>query len=361
MITIPTSEIKRFLSQANFLKGNNAIPILDYIKIDHRRNGTTMTKTNLESTVIADVEADGKEECVLAVQANALAAVVNTTFSDSIKIGLSEDSRYAIIDDGKIPTKSQAENVENFPSLEIPDMNKAVEIDKEVLNALSTAKTHCLPLDPTNPSPGFMNLVFIVIVNDDKYVFGTRGGIIYFKKVDNSLPELSLFPDVVNVISKYPMLKHVATEKYDFFQSVGVTYSFVKPETKAPQLSHIIAQSKSDNSFIIDRQDVINFCERAIALNTTAVVSTVSLEDAGKKSIKLRFTDQSDNNSCSEKIEVEEKTFEPEKFSFLPKNLVTVLKSTSASKVKVSRIPNNSVITSEEDPNYIGFSIDLMG
>jgi len=359
MITVTKSDLKRFFDNASGIKNTSTIPVCDYVKLECRKNKSTITKTNLKAFCITDVEPEFDEEQTLLIEESALKAAMTYCKSNSLKI--SKNGKGLILDDGVRPIKSQTQESNLFPVIENVDFGDAAELDTDVLGAMKIAKGHAMAADDTMLH--WMQYVSSKTINGVSYVFGTNSSVGYFQTFKTKLPEFCVDPnDVIPVITKYPYVNFFSSDSYNYFRCVSVVYGFSKSEVKIPDIAPVLARLKSNESFQIKRDDLVNFCELAISLNTTAVPPSITLDDCGDDKIVLEFHDVADNNSTREEISVEEKNYTVTKFTFQPKLLLTALKDLSSEKIRLSRIEahKNTIITADDEEGYLGFMMDIV-
>lgn len=356
MITISISELKRFLNNAANIKENRMLPILSYIKLECKGKSATLIKTSLHSFVIAEVEAEFKKDETILIEEQILAGAVN--FSKGSELKISVVGKNVVMNDGFGDTKCQVQDIVNFPAVETNTEKEKIEISTDVIAALKLAKNHVLTVTDKDMR-NWMSFVHIVEIGDKGYVVGANGQISYFKSFKVELPKISLDPDTVTVLAKYPSVNYSSNARYDYFQCLGITYGFIKTETACPNFEPILERFKSENSFMLNTNDILLFCEKAISINTSSVPPEVSIEDGGNGSLLLKFVGISDNESTMEKVKADGKTYEVEKILFQPRNLLTAVKDLGVDKIKVSKIHGNMVITSDEEKNYIGSVMEL--
>ncbi len=357
MITIAISELKKFLHNSKYIKDNRALPILSYVKLECRGELASLTKSNLNSFVITEIDAGFNDDCTLLIEEQTLAGCVNFSQRSEVKITVSKDKKNIILDDGETISKCQTAELKAFPSVEFPEEPKKYRLDSEVISSLTLAKNHCLSGGETG-FRDWKHFVHIIDSNKKKCVAGANGPISYFKYFKGDLPKFSLEPDVVTIISKFPELEYFSSDRYDYFSCLDTTFGFIKSEIKPPELDTVISKLKSDDSFVVNRREVIRLCEAAIFMNTSSLAPEVSLKEEDGR-LALTFEDNSGSRGKRQYLDVEKKTFEVAEIIFQPKNMITALSSIDSDKIKISKIFGNMVITTDEDKNYLGSVMEL--
>lgn len=355
MITISVSELKKFMSHSKNIRANGILPILSYVKLECIGKNATLTKTNLHSFVVVDIEADFKNDETILIEEQTLNSCVNFSKGDSIKIEVKGIN--VVLDDGFRKLQSQFEDAKNFPAVDGMNDTKIIEFDESLIKSLSLAKNHTLPA--SNGMREWKSFVHVLKIGSKSFVVGINGAVSYFRSFKEVLPELSLDPETVAIICKFPSLNYNSNERYDYFQYLGVTYGFIKAETGRPQLEGIFDKFKSEDSLIVNRKDLVDFCDMVSSLNGSHIPPEVTLNDKGKDKLLLKYIDMTGIEKASEPISVESKTFNVPEILFQPKNLLTVMKDLGTEKVKISKILGNMIITTEEEPEYTGSIMEL--
>lgn len=356
MIVISITELKKFLSNSSNIRNNNIIPILSYIKLECKGKIATLIKTNLHSFIISQIDAEFKKDITILIDEQILASAVN--FSKGKDLKISVVGKDIVMNDGFGDTKCQVQDVVNFPAVDTNTGKGAIEFTEDVISALGLAKNHILT-SSDKEMRNWMSFVHIRTINNKSHVVGANGSVSYFKSFGEALPEISLDPDTVSIISKYPFVHYSSNDRYDYFQCLGVTYGFIKTETACPKFEPIIDRFKSENSFIINSRDIVLFCEKAISMNRSSVPPEVSIENGDNGSLLLNFVGISDNESASEKIKSDKKTYNVEKILFQPKNMITAVKDLGVEKIKISKIFGNMILSSDEEKDYTGSVMEL--
>jgi DNA polymerase III sliding clamp (beta) subunit (PCNA family) len=355
MITIAISELKKFLHNSKYIKDRGVLPILSYVKLQCHGEVASLTKSNLNSFVVTEIDAHFNEDYTILIEEKSLAGCVNFSKGEEVKISI--EGKNVIMDDGETITKCQAADIKTFPSVEFPEDPKKYRLDTEVISSLTLANGHTL----AGGEKGLLDwkyFVHIIELNKKKCVAGANGPISYFKYFKGDLPTFSLESDVVTIISRFPELEYFSSDRYNYFTCLDTTFGFIKAEIKLPELDSVISKFKSNDSFVVNRKEVIRLCEAAMFMNSSSLAPEVSLKEEDGK-LALTFEDNSGSRGKRQFLPFEKKTFEVTEIIFQPKNMITVLSSLDSEKVKISKIFGNMVITTDEDKSYIGSVMEL--
>lgn len=356
MIKISTSSLKKFLDAATNIKDNNLLPIYKYVKIDCNGGHATGYKSNGHSFCIVDMGESGDSECIV-INEQTLRVAVGVCTSGLITIEQKKDD-HAVIDTGAQRFSATTQPLKHFPSIqERSTTDEKFLFSTDVIIAIASAKNHTAP--PVDKAMRMWSCyVNTFEFNKKFYVSGTNGYVTYFKSFSDKLPKVSLEPEVISVISKYNSMFYLRVGNYDYFDTGEVAYGFIKTETDVPNLSLIINNMKSNQSFVINKKRVIDFCESSIAINQASVPTEVCISEKDD-SLFFSAVDLMGAEGVQDKIKPSEKNFDMEDFSFQPKYMITVLKSVDGEEVKLSYTQHNMIVTSKDDQNYIGSIMGL--
>jgi hypothetical protein len=355
MITISTSELKRFLYHAKNIRDNRILPILSYVKLECKGNSATLTKSNLNSFVVCEIKAEFKKDETILIDQQTLSACVNFGKGKEVKITLKNGN--VIMDDGFRELKSQCEDEKNFPEIET-NTGEKTPFDADVMASLSLAKSHTLPA-ASGGMREWKCFVHVLKIENKSFIVGISGAVSYFKSFKQKMPEISLDPETVAIITKFPEADYSSNDRYDYFQHEGTTYGFIKAETGRPQLEGIFDKFKSEDSLTVNRKDLVDFCEMVQSFNGTTIPPEVSMINVDKNKVLLKYIDLTGVEKASEPIAVEGKTFDIPDILFLPKNLLIVMKDLGVEKIKIEKIMGNMIVSSPEEKNYTGSIMEL--
>lgn len=244
---LQTQQLRDFLKAAN-MKQNNIIPILDHIQI---KDGYAY-KSNLQTHVKYKIDADEN----MLINERDLRAILNTT-ADTITI-----ANGYMIGDTKI--KMPYADPEHYPKMpEMPD-DDGIGLTQDIMDALTIAKSFVSEQD----IDGALQLVHM----KDNWIAATDRFKLYHEAMQCKLPNVMLFREDIELISKLPDAKLYHDDNKIFVTSYGITYCFNKTEDITPKFEMIMAQyNDTDNPFIINRPDLISFCETVNSINDSRV------------------------------------------------------------------------------------------
>lgn len=353
MVKIKTSSLKKFLDAAKAIGDNHLIPIYAFVKLECLNGKAKMYKSNGNSFVVCEIDGvEFKGDQTFLINEQTLSVAVSYSTVDTITLKVQDSS--IVIDNGK-KLKSVTEKVEHFPAIQKRSEDEKVELlTTDVLVALFYAKNHITP--PTDRAMrAWMSYIHIVKIKEKFYVVGLNGHITYFKSFSHQLPILSLEPEVVSVITKFSSLHYSRVGNYDYFDNGSIAYGFIKSETTCPALGVVLEKFTQEESMVLGKKQLIDFCEMAIGLNRTSIPPEVKITDE-KDGVMLNFSDMLGEQMAADKIIPKEKNFTVDEFIFQPKFMTTILNSIDGEDIRLSylRSHHNMVVSSDDDKSYIG-------
>lgn len=341
MIKIKTAAVKKFLDNAKQIRDSKLLPIYQYVKISVKDGVLKFYKSNGNSFLIFDGgEIKGKDVSVL-VNENTLSVVVSSALEE-ITIDVKGDC--VVIDNGVKKYKSHTEDVAHFPAIQEKSIDdEKILLTTDAIVSMFYAKSHVSP--PADKAMRqWLSYIHLLKIDKKYYVVGLNGFISFFKSFDNKLPEISLEPEVVSVITRFSSLFYSRVGNYDYFDTGELAYGFIKSEMVAPDLGVVLKKFISDEFVVMDRKAIVNFCEDAINLNQTAVPPEVIIKDEGEE-ISLYYSDILGSEALGQKVKPKEKNFKMDDFTFQPKYMITALKSLDSDDVKLAYVANNMIIS----------------
>lgn len=353
MIVIDISELKKFLQSAKNIKDRNILPILSYIKLECKGGVAKLTKTNLDSFVTSEVEAAFKGEHTVLIDEKTLSATV--AYSETNLLSISVDGSNVILDDGVKKNRCKVENSKLFPAIESNDLAEKTVLSTEFISSLSTAKNHTVLATERIRWECF---VHVLKSGTKTLVGGANGMILYLKTFNEQVPAMSLSPDTISAISGLHSAEYSSSGRYDFFQFLGTTYGFIKPEIGQPDLSLLLDRLKTDSPLTVSRKELISFCEMVISMNGSSIIPEVSLK-TNKDELMFCFDGAADAQGSERKVKAIGDIVKFPSTIFQPRNLLVVMKDLGTDTVNLSKISGNIVVTTDEDKDYKGSIMEL--
>lgn len=323
---ISVSELKSFKANASFIKQNNIIPVLAYLKFEDG----CITKNNLHSFLIQQV---GKFTEKILVDEKILMAFVDNASADEIEISVS--GKRILITDGFTKDYSPTDDIINFPTNE-SEVFKKTKISVDVLAAIKTASTFILS-DEAMPNK---SNIFV----GKKAVAGSNGFIAYVKTFDQELPKMVLSKDTCTAISKFGSIDFYESENYHFFENDKCKFGFIKPTYPFFDLTVFGKFDTEAPHFEVNKYDLIRFNDLAISSPSKKVVATFKVISEVMK-LEMKDADyerdvQKDISATGEDVS---------SFAYMPVNLNQLLKNVPDADLTFYQAKNKYYITGESN------------
>lgn len=343
MIKIKSTEIREFLKRSKTIKTSNLMPILAFVKLDITNTGALLSKTNLKSYCIHQIEAEGENISVL-LDENLLAAIATT--GDEVEIQL--DNKTIHLKNGDSLVSFQKEDATLYPIF--PDQgetNERVVIGKDVLQAIGIASKFVFEAEMET------NFSFVHVKNNS--VFSTDKNVIFLKNFTDNIPNLLISTECAAVISGFDNLMYFTAGNYDFYDTGKTTYGFIRSEYKSPDFSVILSKATKGTFFTVAKENIVKFCELATTA-TPSLVPVSKLDSSLKEGqIDLTFFDDSYNVSVDMSFNVSG-DLKPEPFTFNPKVMLPFIKSLPYQELNFTPLEgaHHYTIWSKEDEQFTG-------
>lgn len=321
---ISTAELKRFKSNSSSIKTNTMLPVLSYLKFDDGK----VIKNSLDSFIVQDMDFKGS----MLVEENELFIFLNGTNEPIIDISQKENR--VIISDSNGKSAHAAIDMAHFPALSVPD-SKKIELSTDALCAISFAANFVDEME----FPDMRSHVFV----GNNLVAGCNGFIGYSEKVKEKTPQIVLPKDVANSIGKLSDASFMENDKYIFLETSGSLYGFIKPTYPFFDEKAIFALDKKETSFMVNKNDMIPFCERCVAsVKTLGRISKMTMK--GKK-LFLSMTDSGFEKDHEQLVNIEG-TMDGE-FKFNPSLMNTLLKNLPDKELTLYKTAKGFHVTGE--------------
>lgn len=355
MIKISVAQLQKFFTKASHVNDTRLLPIYAYFKLECKRSGSLLIKSNGTSFVVAQVEVEFDEPGVTMLETKTVSGFVN--FSKGKEITITADDKNIKLHDGFREISFLKES-DNYQSIEDNSTHVKKNFSTELVQSIFLAQKHTLPVTD-KAARDWKSFINVRKHGKKTLVAGIAGYLAYFKIFNESLPEIVLEPEVVSVVGRLPYFDYSESESYDYFETNDILYGFLKPIAQRMDLSGVLEKMKSSESFVVNRKALVTFCELVITVNDSAVAPEVTIEDDGDN-VVLGFAGISGNQHATESVPVNGKNFSFSKISLSPKNLLTVLKDLGVEEIKVSKIPGSMIFTTEEEKDYLGYIQELV-
>lgn len=348
MILIPTSEIKTFLKRSSKIDGTKSlIPVLSYIKLDCSGDTATISKTDMATWCIHQIEADFKPNETLLIDERILNAVISNGADDLVSI--SRDGNDVLVKSGKATAGFAWQDPQIFP--EPPAMNQGngiTDLPAEILYSIRAAASII-----NDDSPTSYSLCHLRYIDGKSNIMSTNSGAIaYMKRFDARMPKLSIVPLAASMICSFETVRHYELGNYDFFDCGKTVFGFIKSEYNPPANFTKIFTSKTDNYFEVSKAELLQFC--SLTTNIGDKFPTAKFYDGGMLGVIFSYHDNDLRLSTRTEMAAD-KNFTIPDFSFSPKLVMLLAKAVNGSLIRFSPADRQNMyyIYSTEEPELL--------
>lgn len=327
MILIPTSEVKTFLKRSGKINTSRVIlPVLEYIKLDCCGDTATMSKTDLNTWCIHQIEAEFKPNQTLLIDERILNAVI-ANGADEI-ISISHTDKHITIKSGKANASFAWIDPTTFP--DPPSMaqdNGISELPTELRDSIKAATSIV-----DSSIPNSYSLIYVRYINGVTEIFSTNGATCYLKKFEDRFPKLSISPVNAAMICSFEQVQHYELGNYDFYDCGKTIYGFVKATFTPPNYTPMFSAIDTTDYFEIPKDDLIQFCSLTSSAGNDPT-PVIKLNDNGSLGVIFSYDNQDLHISTSLDM-LADKNFAISEFKFNPRVLVPIVKAIDSSMLR---------------------------
>jgi hypothetical protein len=321
---INTAELKRFKSNSSFIRQNNILPILGYLKFHEGE----VTKTNMHSFITEQLDFKGS----LLVDEMILYSFLNGTSSPTIDISV-KDNR-VVISDSNTKVFCHYEDIQNFPAVSEAS-EETFEMTNEMMCAIKNASNFVDQME----LPDMRAHVFI----GGNIIAGCNGFIGYSEIFKEQFPRIVLSKEIATTVGRFNAATFSQNDSYVFFNTRTSRYGFIKPTYPFLDLTRISVIDKTLTSFVVEKEEVISFTEMCTSsTKTKGLVATFTIS---KGKLNMSMIDGDFSVDVSKTIPVDGEMSED--FSFNPALMSTVLKNIPDSEITVYQDDKSLLMTGE--------------
>lgn len=289
------NELKKFKTASGFIKPNNTMPVLSYLKF---KDGF-ITKSNMEFFVKMEADFEGE----MLIDETQLFSMVNYLNADEIEATTDENS--VILISGKKISKGPTEDIKSFPETASVS-KKPVEINSDVMNSISIASGFTFE-DPNTP---FTGAVFI-----GNGIVAACNNVIAYTMPHKKIPTLIIEKKVCDVICKLdgPVM-FSENDTYTFFENGPFTFGFVKKDIPFVNFEPFSKVPGGDR-IKVNKDQLMAFCQTCIERCAgRPIVASIT-------SNKLLMNESGYENSFEDEL-----NYKIPDFNFVPQELFRLLK-----------------------------------
>lgn len=350
MIKIKTSELKNFFRRTRGVKHNNIIPILSFFKMDCIGDKVIITDTNSFTYIIHEMPGEFKQNGSYLIDRKIMSSMVEGTTSEYITI--TPKGKKIILSDDLGPVGFQTDDPTLYHKVPARNNVSQIKLNADLMETMQTAKHFCFN-DGKSSGVNPLELLHISGTPDHSEIFASDSFLLYLKKVTGDGLNVLMLPENCNLLAGFTETIFYESGNYVFFECGVTTYGFVKSELKTPQYQMIVKDIVEKDYFIIDKEKIVSFCDRATSINPSKIYPECIIRDAGKNKIQFSFNNIEHDVECDMEFEVV-KSFTADEFKFNANQMLKLISSLPYQQLIFISNPARYYLKTEEDKNYIG-------
>jgi DNA polymerase sliding clamp subunit (PCNA homolog) len=321
-----TTSLRNFTTKASKIQRSNQLPVLANLKIVINNGICLITKSNLEATIIGQVDYEG-EDAELLIDEHTLTTISGSTKSEFIEI-VQEGTNLKLLY-GKSKVTLPTETINTFPV--IPDIQEAeiYKFNSDQLKAINTASKFVGEAEAMS---------FVQVTKDNIAAFNPQ--FFYINGGFNNMPIVLLRPDEIGVLPS-DELEFSDLPNHHVFYQPGFTYIFTKIEAKPTSLDQVLSRLQlPGKEFSFNVSELISFCNDANNISQSQI-ATCTMNGSS-----LQLNDASYSRSIDAEYEC---IGTPDEFTFNSRAIVPALKTVPSGVVKAKTNSNCLIIQDGEE------------
>ena len=357
MIKIKTSDLKTFLRRSKAIKQHGLMPILSFFKMDCNGNQIVCTDTNHNTFLIHEMPGEFEKNGSYLIDRKIINSVVDTTKSEFITI-TQKGKKIFISDDFGGSTGNngfQTDDPTLYPKVPDQDKKAPVTISPDLMKTIQIAKHYCI-----SEKTGLSSLESLHLKSTPKHieVFASNRFLLYVNRIPNDPLELMITPDNSDALNGFTEALYYSSGNYDFYECGSTTYGFVKSDYKCVDYLPFIQGIDKDKCFTIERQKVLDYCNRVKSINPSSVVAECEIREAGKNKVLFYYNNE-EHDKNSEVIFDVKKDMEIPDFLFGVDTMIQFLSSLPYEQITFAPAIERYFVLSEVDEEFLGLIVGL--
>lgn len=332
---LQTQQIKEFQRKSSAIKTGSIIPSLSYIMLQVENGICSLIKTNLSIYCKYSFQLD-EQDTVIMIEEQSLSTFASATKAMEFDIMVS--GKTITLTDGKLTIPFTTIPHEDFPKFPGSVVKDPYTLTEDVISAMASAANF---LSGNQDNYNYVHTAY-------NNVFGGHQFAIFLKKFTD-LPIISLPADACSILNQYSELTHYTSGNVDFFNSGSTIYGFTKTEHKCPDYVRIMEKANTDGGFIINKSDIVSFCQTAMSLSDEkAPVCSLFMDGMNAKAV---YNNKGKGKGNELVIDIDGSILNEINFS---PDVFIKMKHLPYTKLNISVNGFMCFVTTEEDPNYMG-------
>lgn len=326
MLKLSTKSLRDFQKRISGIQPYNNLPILKNLKVSVSNELCLVTKNEINSICIGQIDFEG-DDCEILINERVLFALLNVTKDEWIEV----NEKYLKSGIDKIPITF--EPIDNYPNPpEISDQ-ATVKLSKDSIKAIDIAKSYTSDMDNQT------QYQFVHLNNDAIYAFHSH--YFYINNSFANLPLAQLTKEECNIITSQDEVDFLDLPNHHVFFIPGYTYIFTKSEEIKININPVVTKLQIPaSSFICSKSEIMDFITLANSVSESQI-ATCTL--SGKL---LSMNDASYNRGNERSLNIEG---DVDEFIFNSRLIAIPFKAIPYSTIKGKVNMNNLIISGSDD------------
>lgn len=333
---VSSSLLLKHLSAINgVVTTNPVVPILENFLFEIKDGTLTVTASDLQTSMITEIELDTKEEGSIAVPARILMETLRNLPDQPVTLSVDPETHGIEISSDNGRYKLAGENAEDFPKIATVTNATAVDMSTEVLNSAISNTIFATSNDELRPA---MTGVYVSLNNTHTTFVATDGHrLIRYRRVDIVSEEnasiiiprkaLNLLKSTLPSENVAVTLEFNSSNAHFKFNNIRMICRLI--DERFPDYENVIPQD-NENEMTIDRVELLSSLRR-IAIYANKTTYQVGLKLTGSE-LQISAEDQDFSNEATERLSSEHEGEDIE-IGFNAKFLVEILSNISSKEV----------------------------
>ena len=334
-IVSSSSLLKQLSSINGVVTTNPVVPILENFLFEIKDSKLTVTASDLQTSMITEIEVEAKEDGNIAVPAKILIETLKNLPEQPVTFSIDKDTYSIEISSDNGRYKLAGENATDFPR--IPGVTNAttVEMSTEVLSSAIANTIFATSNDELRPA---MTGVYINLSDTNTTFVATDGHrLIRYRRVDIASPDaasiivprkaLNLLKTTLPAENVPVTVEFNSSNAYFKFNTIKMICRLI--DERFPDYENVIPVD-NNNDMVINRQEFLGSLRR-IAIYANKTTHQVRLKLTGSE-LQISAEDLDFSNEANERLSCEHEGEDIE-IGFNAKFLVEMLNNSSAKEV----------------------------
>lgn len=304
-IVTSTALLKQLQNINGVITTNPVVPILENFLFEISKGKLTITASDLQTSMITQMEVEAKEAGSIAVPARILLDTLKNLPEQPVTFSIDEETYSIEISSDNGRYKLAGENATDFPKVPTVTEGFNVEMSADILHNAITHTIFATSSDELRPA---MTGVFLQINSKNTTFVATDGHrLIRYRRTDISsdtknaiiIPRkaLNLLKNVLPVDNSPVTLEFNVSNAFFHFNNIQMICRLI--DERYPDYENVIPKD-NDNIMTIDRQDFLSSLKR-IAIYANRTTNQVKLKIAGSE-LNISAEDLDFSNEANERL-----------------------------------------------------------